>query len=336
MAATLYELSADRHWRAGGFGGTVGHMRIARRIAPVLLVTLVLAATAHGDSTTGAPGSDTPPPGNRGDLGSSIDPRQLFATKLQVQPRNVTAGEGALAFGTGWFPPFSCKKKGRVKLSVKVPGDKRRKLGSLDPSGGGISIGTGSHEIPFGEQPRKRIPFTPGFSLADIAGNVSFPEKTKPGSGKVLAEQDLHFRVPFLGKCIPLGIGTSELTTVKVLPAKFDSTVITDLAVSAARQAQPVTLRWKLTRGGLARVTLNYLFTRGRTVPVSEVFEGQRGGGANDHTFPMSFDGKALPTGRYRLTVELEDNQGAAKGRPRANLTPARPKSIEFDMGYDQ
>jgi hypothetical protein len=313
-------------------------MGTAVKTALIVLGSLVLAGPARGTSTTGAPGSDKPPPGNRGDLGSNVgfDPRPLFATKLQVQPRKVTAGEGALIFGTGWIPPFTCKEKGRVKLTVKVPGDDRRKLGSLDPFGGGINIGTGNTEIPFGDQPRTQIPFKPGFSTANIGGMLTFPEQTKAGAGKLRAEQDIYFRVPFLGKCIKLGVGTSDTTTVEVLPAKFDSTVITDLDVTSARQAQPVTLRWKLSRGGRARVTLYYLFTKNQTVPVSKLFDGQRGAGANDHTFPMSFDGKALPAGRYRLTVEHEDQPGAKTVRGPARLTPARPKSIDFAMGYDQ
>lgn len=320
-------------------------MHLVGGIALALLVSLPLPALAAADSTTGAPGSDNPPPGNRGDLGSdmgrSFDPRPLFATKLQVQPRPVTAGEKALVFGTGWIPPFTCKEKGQVKLTVKVPGDERRKLGKLDPFGGGINIGTGSTEIPFGEQPREQVPFKPGFSLANIAGSVTIPEETKGGTGKVRGEQDIYFRIPIWGKCVKLGIGTSEKTAVEVLPAKFDSTVITDLRLlnNAAQQAAPVKLLWSLSRGGRARVTLHHLFTKKQAVPVATLFEGDRDAGANDHTFPMSFDGKPLPAGRYRLTVELEDRPGSqepgGKKRPgRAKPTPARPKSLDFTARY--
>jgi hypothetical protein len=316
-----------------------------RGVSAAMVVSIALAApgAAYATSTTGAPGSEKPPPGNRGDLGSnmggSFDPRPLFATKLQVQPRNVTAGEGAVVFGTGWIPPFSCKKKGRVKVSVKVPGDERRKVGELDPFGGGINIGTGSTEIPFGSQPRRKVPFKPGFSLANINGGVTIPEKTKPGEGKLRAEQELYFRIPILGSCVKLGIGTSDKTVVKVLPAKFDSTVITDVRLlnSAVQQAAPVKLLWKLSRAGRVRVTLYHHFTERSLIPVAMLFEGSRSAGVNDHAFPMSFDGKALPAGRYRLTVEHEDQADAkapgSKGGART-LTPARPKSLDFNAGY--
>ena len=319
-------------------------MRILRWTAFALLASVGLAQSVHADSTTGAPGSEKPPPGNRGDLGSglggSFDPRPLFATKLQVQPQPVTAGERALVFGTGWIPPFTCKEKGRVKLTIKIPGDERRKLGELDPFGGGINIGTGSTEIPFGDQPRNQVPFKPGFSLANIAGTVTVPEKTKGGTGRVRAEQDIYFRIPIWGKCVKLGIGTSDKTAVEVLPAKFDSTVITDLRLSAgqAQQGAPVKLLWKLSRGGRVRVTLHHLFTRKQPVPVATLFEGKRDAGANDHTFPMSFDNKPLPAGGYRLTVELEDLPGSQRGvrrRPgRSKPTPARPKRLDFTAGY--
>ena len=203
----------------------------------------------------------------------------------------------------------------------------------LDPFGGGINIGTGSTEIPFGDQPRTQIPFKPGFSTANIGGTLTFPEQTKAGSGKVRAEQDITFRVPFLGKCIKLGVGTSDTTTVEVLPARFDSTVITDLGVTAARQAQPVTLRWKLSRGGRARVTLYYLFTKNQSVPVSKLFDGQRSAGANDHTFPMSFDGKALPAGATGSPLELEDQAGATNGPQAGQVDPARPKNHRLRHG---
>ncbi len=325
-------------------------MRIPGGIGATLtLAALSLPGAAAAESTTGSPGSENAPggrgdqtrPGNRGDLGSQgFDPRPWFATKLQVRPRPVTAGEPAVVFGTGWIPPFTCKKKGRVKVSIKTKGDERRKLGELDPYGGGIRIGTGSTEIPFSGdrergRPAKQLPFKPGFSLANITGSLTVPEETKGGTATLRAEQDLYFRIPIFGDCVKLGIGTSDRTTVKVLPAKFDSKVITDLRLlnSGPSQGGPVKLLWKLGRAGRARVTLFHRFTTRLDVPVATLFDGSRTAGDNDHTFPLAFDGKPLPAGGYRLRVELEDAESAARAKTR-RPTPARPKTLDFNVGY--
>ena len=276
-------------------------MGTAARTALILLGSLVLAGPAQAESTTGAPGSDKPPPGNR------RRPRLECRLRPAAAVRHEAPGATEKGDGGGGGAHLRDRLDPSVHLQGEGTGEAHREGSRGRPTQarlprslrGGINIGTGSTEIPFGDQPRTQIPFKPGFSTANIGETLTFPEQTKAGSGKVRAEQDIYFRVPFLGKCIKLGVGTSDTTTVEVLPARFDSTVITDLGVTAARQAQPVTLRWKLSRGGRARVTLYYLFTKNQSVPVSKLFDGQRSAGANDHTFPMSFDGKALPAGRY-------------------------------------
>ena len=278
-------------------------MRFAGIVGLALLIgALALPAAAVAESTTGSPGSENAPggswrqdhgPGLRGDLGSQgFDPRPWFATKLQIRPTPVTAGEAAVVFGTGWIPPFTCKKKGRVKVSIKTKGDERRKLGELDPYGGGIRIGTGTTEMPFSGDREK----SKSGEAAPVQARLLAREHHRPphGAGEdegrqrdaLCAEQDIYFRLPVFGDCIKLGIGTSHRTTVDVLPAKFDSTVITDLRLlnSGVSQGFPVKLLWKLSRGGRARVhVVQPLYDEARRAGRDAVRRQPRGRGQRPH-----------------------------------------------------
>lgn len=294
-----------------------------RFLLPLAASVLALAGVAVLASIASARPESAPPP-KAGPLppGSADAPVPPQPPGTSCDARltvgacgDVRAGESASVVGYTWFFELNCQS--RVRLTLTDAANRTYSLGEIRPRFGDVHVDvpTGSTTKPNG-----------GFSLAAIIADVVIPEAAAAGPGTVLAEQP--WRMKLFGFCFTLNVKRYR-ARVEILPARFDSTVLTGVSLSPVRQGEPATLSWRLSRPGLVHVALGYRFTPKRALPLGVVLAEQRPAGANTFALPMSLQEKSLPPGDYFVRLELVEPANSG-------LTPALPKQLSFELRYRQ
>jgi hypothetical protein len=259
------------------------------------------AAVGSAGVQPGGPTHPNPPP----QTGTIYAPDRTPALELNPPQHIVQAGETALVRGHSWWPSLTCTSP--VKLRIRdSAGDSHRLPGTVYPISGGGQF-----------DPDFILKIKP--VLADILGRVGIPEEVAPGRATVTADQDARIKL-FFPPCVQ--IGTKRKTArVEVLPPRFDSRVITEVAAQPVPRGTPITLSFRLSRPGRVKVVFEFVFTAQRMLPLSTPLDAQRPAGVHQLQVDTTLAGHALPVGRYRLYIEHRDPAGSTQ-------IPAAPKSI--------
>jgi hypothetical protein len=249
------------------------------------------------------------PPGGPGQQpGTLVGPPSSPAFELNAPGHEVRAGDGAQVRGHSWFPSLTCTSP--VKVTLVDSAGTRHGVGTVLPVDGAVTFDTDS---------KLKV----GVQLANIRGGIRVPEAAATGRARVIGDQTLRFKFLF-PPCLELAT-MRKTTHVEVKPSRYDSRVITDVSATAGARGTPVRLAWRLSRGGRARVRLEYLFTAQKVLDISTPLDAQRPAGAQALDVSTVLAGHPLPAGGYRLRVELIDPQGSA-------LIPAAEKSTTFRL----
>lgn len=225
--------------------------------------------------------------------------------RIAGNDREFAPGDHIRLIGHSWFGPISnCKN--RVAITLTDAGGKKHKLGEIgNPPRPTFGIGS--------QNPQ---------NFWDIEGSVRVPTGgIKPGPASLLAIQRIKFRL-LVGRCIQIARKQSRLSGITILGVQGnDAPVVSDLFAFDMRQAQNSTIGWRQSEPGQTVVKLVYLFTPQVPLDVATLVDEQRPAGVNTVDWNATLGGRAVPTGRYRVSVQVRDADGSLSDVAQTDFT---------------
>ena len=214
---------------------------------------------------------------------------------LGNQKKEFNPGAPMWLTGHSWWGPISnCKNK--VAIYLIDSAGRKKKMGQIGAPPEGLGL--------LGRDVQ---------NVWDIEGLVHEPMTgIRAGKAQLLAVQRVKFRIPGL-PCLQFARKQSRISGLRILGVEGnDPPAVTGLAAPDFRQGRPGAISWSQSEAGRATVKVAYRFTPALPLDVATLVDEQRPGGANLIDWDAMAGGRALPAGRYRVTVQVRGADDAS------------------------
>jgi hypothetical protein len=215
----------------------------------------------------------------------------LSATLVTAMPAAAVVDVTLYVWGADWLPPANCNNK--IHLKLRDSGGESFSLGRFKPVNPKIAYE--GEEYP-----------------AALEASPTIPDGARPGAAKIRGTQDWSFKFPGLG-CFELFQISSARRSVTILgESGNDPPRITGFNIPDLPQGGPGSINWTASEPCAATVEIEYRLAPGMKYDLPAALAGHASvAGANTVPYDATSEGRALPAGEYRASMQCQEGNGA-------------------------